>query len=85
MAATLTEAHRILAAPAGVIPGCTWVASKAEWLEAAQRAVNGDTADLDFYLEQEAAELWRMPEWRQDAWFAARAAESTVPPMGRVA
>ena len=52
------EALRILATPAGQLPGCTYVATKAEWMQAAQEALDGETADLEFLLDQEAGEPW---------------------------
>ena len=78
----LTEARRILNAPLSSAPLCTWVASVAEQRAAAQRALDGDTADLEYYLSQDDAELWQQPEWFRDAFMAdwqPTASESTVP------
>ena len=52
------EARRILATPLGQQPGCTYVASKADWMRAAQEALDGETSDLEFLLYQEASEPW---------------------------
>lgn len=78
----LTEARRILAATPGTAPLCTWVASVADQRKAAQRALDGDTADLEYYISQDDAELWQQPEWFRDAFIAnwqPTASESTVP------
>jgi hypothetical protein len=64
-----TEARRILATPAGQLPGCTYVATKAEWILAAQRALDGDTDDLEAYLTDEADEVWLEPEYTERASF----------------
>jgi len=53
MALSITdEARRILATPLGQQPGCTYVASKADWMRAAQEALDGETADLEFLLSR---------------------------------
>lgn len=76
----ITQAHRILATPAGQLIGCSWVADRQQWLDAAQSALDGDDYDLAYFLDQEAAELWLWPEWESDQWKANyRAAESYVP------
>lgn len=77
----IAEARRVLDTPRGGFPGCTWQATVAEWRDAAERALDGDTDDLSFYLDIDAAEVWNMSEARQDEWFEARlaaASESTV-------
>ena len=59
MALSITdEARRILATPLGQQPGCTYVASKADWMRAAQEAIDGETADLEFLLDEESSEPW---------------------------
>jgi hypothetical protein len=68
--AELTEAaHRILSAPRYSL--CTWYADVPEQREAAQRALDGDTADLELLLAIDDAELWQRAEWAQDEWLAA--------------
>lgn len=64
-------AHRILARPPGTIALCTWYAEVQEQREAAQRAIDGDTVDLELLLAIDDAELWHRAEWAQDAWLEA--------------
>lgn len=76
---TITQARAILA---GKLTLCTWVGSVAEQRTAAQRAIDGDTDDLDLMLDMDAAELWQRSDDYVDWWLDSRmptASESTVP------
>lgn len=76
------EARRILETPRGAYPLCTWVGSVEKQREAAQRALDGDTDDLDMMLDMDAAELWLRSDDYADEWIAnwqPRAAESYIP------
>lgn len=77
----IAAAHDILSAQTRY-PLCTWYADVPEQREAAQRALDGDTVDLELLLAIDDAELWQRAEWAQDDWLAAwmpTASESTVP------
>lgn len=82
------EARRLLAALTPLGTGrrlCTWVGSYDDQRVAAQRALDGDTVDLEMMLDMDAAELWLRPEYEWDDWidqWQPTASESTVPPMG---
>ena len=74
-----TFAQQILS---GDLRLCTWVGSYDDQRIAAQRALDGDTDDLDMMLDMDAAELWRRPEHEWDDWidnWQPTASESTVP------
>ena len=74
-----TFAQQILS---GDLRLCTWVGSYDDQREAAQRALDGDTDDLDMMLDMDAAELWLYPEHEWDDWIdngQPTASESTVP------
>jgi len=76
----ITEARRILNATETSAPLCTWVGSVAEQRAAAQRALDGDTADLELMLDMDAAELWQLPRWDAEEWMGRwmpTASEST--------
>ena len=67
----IEAAHRILAHSSGTTALCTWYADIAEQREAAQRAIDGDTVDLELLLAIDDAELWQRAEWEQDDWLEA--------------
>ena len=67
----IEAAHDILNGLAGRYPLCTWYADVAEQREAAQRALDGDTVDLELLLAIDDAELWQRAEWEQDDWLEA--------------
>ena len=62
----IEAAHRILNAQPGSIVLCTWYAGEDEQRKAAQRAIDGDTDDLELMLDIDAAELWIRSERYQD-------------------
>lgn len=77
-----TFARQILS---GDLRLCTWFSDYAEQRKAAQRAIDGDTDDLELMLDIDAAELWLRSDDYADEWVAnwmPTASESTIPPMG---
>lgn len=76
------EARAVLNTRPGCVYFCTFVGSMDEQRKAAQRALDGDTADLEMMIAMHGEELWRRAEWYQDQWFdnwQPTASESTVP------